>query len=115
MNEIKQTLIDTRAIFSDENKWGKGSLVLFNGCLCLLGGVATASGIAIPSNIDDTESVYDALDTNEAVLHLARTILNGDEVPEDRSALGIVYGFNDDPATEYEHIVTMLDKAIETA
>lgn len=112
---VKEILTDTRSAYlANPDSWTQGLLV-GNGCYCLLGGIGVASGLDVVNDPDHgTEHLYMALVDNPAVLHLAESIWEGYDVHE-RSALSVIYGFNDSPETDLDSVLAALDKAIATA
>lgn len=113
---VKEILTATRDGFlSNPDSWTKGTILNSEGCYCLLGGIAKVCNLPmVDASTESSEDIYDALDDNPAVLHLAYSIWPNFDVAE-RSALSVVYGLNDDPETDLPRIIAALDNAIATA
>jgi len=111
----EQILTDARAIVADRDSWGSGVLLDWDGCYCLLGAIAKASGIPDDSlQGDAADATYAFLLNSPAVEVMAKVL---DPKGEDFAITGTVFRFNDRAHRrgEHEKVLNALDEAITLA
>lgn len=82
---LQARLLKALDLIRDPANWRTGKLLDTSGCMCFLGAVAKVNGIHVPADDgdtsdDDTQNVYDQLESLSEVRALASVISGGNSV-----------------------------------
>lgn len=109
--EVIQYLEDTLAIFEDGAKWGKGSYMNDEtGCRCLVGGLWRWD---VPGTDQDDELFASERVSERALLEALEDRQYSHDAAHVQGKQTLLVRYNDRPETQWVHIKTLIEDAIE--